>query len=154
MSKTKRKIEFPRETLLVEIERHCAACERKNRIALTKREARDFVGFKCQFCEEWNDDLLRERDAPEWWEELKVTGLVGLRSPDWNEEIDDFDVADFDEAEKLNKILRRELRAAKEELNENDLTDDLQSETERLRMQRLLEIVRRRKREENIFEQN
>ena len=73
---------FPREVLLVEIERRCvdAACGARSRLGLTKAEARAYTGFECEGCGLWNDDALSERDVPdEWWEELKVTGLEGVR---------------------------------------------------------------------------
>lgn len=73
---------IPREVLLVEIERRCALdsdCNARNRIGLTKEEARAYCGFTCERCERWNDDMLIERDVPEWWEELAITGLSALR---------------------------------------------------------------------------
>jgi len=75
------KIIFPREVLLVEVERRCgdAACGARSRLGLTKEEARAYTGFECARCERWNADALGERDIPEWWEELKVTSLEGLR---------------------------------------------------------------------------
>ena len=75
------KIVIPREVLLIEIERRCrdAACNARNRVGLTKEEARAYCGFECERCgREW-DDALSERDAPEWWEELTITGLHALR---------------------------------------------------------------------------
>lgn len=71
-----------REVLLVEIERRChldADCNARTRVGLTKAEAREYCGFTCERCERWNDDVLMERDVPEWWEELALTGLDGLR---------------------------------------------------------------------------
>jgi hypothetical protein len=78
-----RRIVTPRELLLVEVERWCGdhACHARTRLSLTKAEARDYTGFECSRCERWNDDALSERDIPEWWEELKVASLVGLRPP-------------------------------------------------------------------------
>jgi hypothetical protein len=75
------RIIIPREVLLVEIERHCATehCRARNRIGLTKEEARAYHGFECARCERWTADALGERDIPDWWEELKVTSLEGLR---------------------------------------------------------------------------
>lgn len=75
---------IPREVLLVEIERRCAVdadCNARARIGLTKEEARAYCGFTCERCERWNEDFLSERDVPEWWEELAVTGLLSLRAP-------------------------------------------------------------------------
>ncbi len=70
-----------RELLLVEIERRCAdpACNAPARVGLTKAEARAYTGFECERCERWNEDALAERDIPEWWEELKITSLDGVR---------------------------------------------------------------------------
>lgn len=75
------KIKFPREVLLVEVERRCgdAACGARVRLGLTKDEARAYTGFACERCERWTEDALSERDIPEWWEELRVTALEGLR---------------------------------------------------------------------------
>jgi len=73
---------FPREVLLVEVERRCrdAACGARALVGLTKAEARAYTGFECEACGLRNDDALAERDVPEeWWEELKVTGLEGVR---------------------------------------------------------------------------
>jgi hypothetical protein len=67
--------EFPRELLLVEVARRCRACGETARLGLTKAEARAYQGFECEHCEEWNDDGLSEPDIPDWWEELRVTGL-------------------------------------------------------------------------------
>ncbi len=77
----RRRIALRRELLLVEIERRCADphCDAKARVGLTKEEARAYTGFECERCERWNEDVLTERDVPEWWEELAVTGLSGLR---------------------------------------------------------------------------
>jgi hypothetical protein len=69
----------PRELLLTEIARRCRACDASARLGLTKAEARDYRGFECERCGEWSDDELTERDIPEWWEELRVTGLDALR---------------------------------------------------------------------------
>lgn len=72
---------FPREVLLVEVERWCGdpSCGARTRLALTKEEARAYTGFECARCERWNEDALAERDIPEWWEELKLTSLEGVR---------------------------------------------------------------------------
>ena len=76
-----RQIVFPRQVLLVEVERWCGdhACNARTRLALTKAEASGYTGYECERCERWNDDALTERDIPEWWEELKLTSLEGLR---------------------------------------------------------------------------
>ncbi|HKP71370.1 MAG TPA: hypothetical protein VJT82_00435 [Pyrinomonadaceae bacterium] len=79
MRKERQRIVFPREVLLVEIERHCAECNARARVGLTKEEARLYDGFECERCEHRNDDGLTERDIPDWWEELTVTGLDTLR---------------------------------------------------------------------------
>jgi hypothetical protein len=77
------RVTFPREVLLVEVERWCGdhACNARTRLSLTKDEARAYTGFECVRCERWNDDALAERDIPEWWEQLKVASLEGLRPP-------------------------------------------------------------------------
>lgn len=65
-----------RVVLLIEIERYCAqiGCSHRNRVALTKSEARDYNGFVCERCERRNPDVLQERDVPEWWKEIMVSG--------------------------------------------------------------------------------
>jgi hypothetical protein len=81
MKKTGSKIVIPREVLLVEIERRCRAieCNARTRVGLTKDEARLYCGFECERCGQFWDDLLTERDVPEWWEELTITGLHTVR---------------------------------------------------------------------------
>jgi hypothetical protein len=76
-----KRIVFQRELLLLEVERRCAeaACGARVRVALTKEEARAYTGFECERCGAWQDDALSERDIPEWWEELKITSLDGVR---------------------------------------------------------------------------
>lgn len=71
-SGVKGKITFPREVLLVEVERWCGdhACNARTRLSVTKAEARAYKGFECARCERWNEDSLTERDIPEWWGEL------------------------------------------------------------------------------------
>ncbi|HJR08799.1 MAG TPA: hypothetical protein VJ842_16180 [Pyrinomonadaceae bacterium] len=80
--KKRPRIVIPREVLLVEIERHCADadCNARTRVGLTKEEARLYDGFECERCERWNEDGLTERDIPDWWEELNITGLATLRA--------------------------------------------------------------------------
>ena len=81
-TKVRRRIAFPREVLLVEIERRChgAQCNARQRVGLTKEEARVYTGFECERCERWNEDALSEREIPDWWEELKITALDGVRA--------------------------------------------------------------------------
>jgi hypothetical protein len=76
-----KRIVFPRTVLLVEIERRCSdpACNARVRVGLTKDEARAYTGFVCERCDQWTEDLLDERDIPDWWEELKLTSLEALR---------------------------------------------------------------------------
>ncbi len=70
-----------RDVLLVEVGRRCAdaACGARVRLPLTKEEARSYTGFECEKCGAFNPDALAERDIPEWWEELKITSLDGVR---------------------------------------------------------------------------
>ena len=81
MNKRRTQIVIPRAVLLVEIERRCAdeRCNAKTRIGLTKEEARAYRGYTCVRCERRHEDVLTERDIPDWWEELTVTGLAALR---------------------------------------------------------------------------
>lgn len=81
MKQTRSRIVIPREVLLLEIERRCpdAACNARTSIGLTKDEARAYCGFECERCEQFWDDLLTERDVPEWWEELIITDLYTVR---------------------------------------------------------------------------
>lgn len=80
--KIRRRVVVPREVLLVEIERYCpdADCTALSRVGLTKAEARAYTGFTCGRCERQWDDSLGERDIPDWWEELKITSLEGVRA--------------------------------------------------------------------------
>lgn len=80
MSVMKRLV-FPREVLLVEVERRCGefACGARVRLSLTKAQARAYTGFECERCGRWYADALAERDIPEWWEELNVASLRGLK---------------------------------------------------------------------------
>ncbi len=77
----KSQIVIPRDVLLVEIERRCqnAQCNARTRVGLTKDEARVYCGFECERCGQFRDDLLTERDVPEWWEELTITDLYTVR---------------------------------------------------------------------------
>ncbi len=80
----RRRLIIPRDVLLIEIERRCRQpeCNAKTRIGLTKGEARAYTGFECEVCKGWNEDVLTERDVPEWWEELAVTDLYALQAHD------------------------------------------------------------------------
>lgn len=68
---TKRQVKFyfPRDPLLVEIERRCSFpdCAGRNQIGLTKSEAIEYRGFDCAHCERWSDDRLSEREMPDAW---------------------------------------------------------------------------------------
>ena len=68
-SKPNTRFEFPRESLLVEIERRCffPECEGRNQLGLTKTEAFEYRGFNCTHCEQWNDDRLSQTEIPESW---------------------------------------------------------------------------------------
>lgn len=81
MKDTRSKIVIPRDVLLVEIERRCpdAECNARTRVGLTKDEARVYNGFECERCGRFWNDLLTERDVPEWWEELTITDLYTVR---------------------------------------------------------------------------
>jgi hypothetical protein len=78
-----KRIVFPREVLLVEVERRCGEplCGARMRVSLTKAQARTYTGFECARCGRWYADALSERDIPEWWEELNVASLRGLNPP-------------------------------------------------------------------------
>jgi len=62
-------ITFPREVLLVEIDRRCSVpnCATRVLIGLTKEEARSYTGFECERCGHRTADRLSEKDIPEWW---------------------------------------------------------------------------------------
>jgi hypothetical protein len=63
------KFYFPREVLLVEIERRCqfADCGSRNLIGLTKLEAIEYRGFDCSKCQRWNDDTVMPDALPDSW---------------------------------------------------------------------------------------
>ena len=64
------RLHFPREVLLVEIERRCAFpdCASRNRLSLTKAEAIGYRGFRCGKCDRWNDDAVAREDLPSSWQ--------------------------------------------------------------------------------------
>ena len=72
------KLSFPREVLLIEIERHCVFpdCGARNLVGLTKQEAIEYRGFECFQCKSWNDDNLRSCDAPDWWDQIESARLA------------------------------------------------------------------------------
>src|SRR4051812_15590774 len=76
-----KRIVFPREVLLVEVERRCGenVCGARVKLSMTKADARAYTGFECGRCGRWFADALTERDIPEWWEELNVASLRGLK---------------------------------------------------------------------------
>lgn len=63
-------LKFPRQVLLVEIERYCAFpdCGARNGIGLTKSEVIGYRGFDCVKCERWNDDTVTADALPETWD--------------------------------------------------------------------------------------
>lgn len=71
---------FPREVLLVEVERWCRepTCGARARLSLTKKQARAYAGFECGRCGRWYWDTLSPRDIPEWWKEFHGTPPEGL----------------------------------------------------------------------------
>ena len=67
---------FPREHLLIEIDRRCAVddCTARNHIGLTNSEAIEYRGFDCTQCKQWNDDQLKQSEIPEaWLDQVKDT---------------------------------------------------------------------------------
>lgn len=68
-----RGITIERKVLLMEIERRCSVSECNARvfISLTKQEAFDYVGYECSECEQWNTDILKKTDVPDWWDEIQ-----------------------------------------------------------------------------------
>jgi len=72
----------PRQVLVVEVERRCQGCQARNFIGLTKDEASEFCGFRCERCEQWSEAFLLERDVPEWWKELQLESFDAQLSCD------------------------------------------------------------------------
>lgn len=62
-------LNFPREVLLIEIERYCLFrdCAARNHIGLTKAEAIEYRGFDCRKCQRWNDDTIGIDAVPDSW---------------------------------------------------------------------------------------
>ena len=69
MDKQSSRFHFPREVLLIEIERRCifVDCDGRNQIGLTKAGAIEYRGFDCAKCERWNDDAVEAVELPESW---------------------------------------------------------------------------------------
>ena len=69
-------IVFPRQVLLIEIDRRCsfAGCGARIFVSLTKQEALEYLGYECLRCGRWNDDALSENEVPEWWPEISLLG--------------------------------------------------------------------------------
>ena len=65
-------IKVHRVVLHIEVPRYCrfADCTAKSNIGLTKEEAINYHGFECDQCKRWNEDILYEGDAPDWWPEI------------------------------------------------------------------------------------
>jgi len=74
MTKPKSKFYFPRDVLVIEIDRRCGAdeCRARNQISLTKAEAIEYRGFNCSQCESWSDDRLHQSEIPESWRADRV----------------------------------------------------------------------------------
>jgi hypothetical protein len=74
MTKEKPQFYFPRDVLVIEIDRRCArdGCRQRNQISLTKAEAFEYRGFNCAECEGWNDDRLNQSDMPESWDRASI----------------------------------------------------------------------------------
>jgi hypothetical protein len=122
MSQRRTQIVCPREVLLIEIERRCAAdaCRAQNRIGLTKEEARAYRGYTCVRCERRYEDVLTERDIPDWWEELTLTGLEALRPRVLTDAGEVADDASAPVARLSTAWRERELPAARAEACEAD----------------------------------
>ena len=65
----RKRFNFPREVLLIEIERRCSFpdCGGRNLIGLTKSEAIEYRGFDCTKCQRWSDDTLTLETLPDGW---------------------------------------------------------------------------------------
>jgi len=73
-----RAITIKKSILLVTIDRRCLfpRCQTRISIGLTQDEARNYTGFECENCKQWNEDSLSERDVPEWWDELNPSSNI------------------------------------------------------------------------------
>ncbi len=71
-------IVFPRQVLLIEIDRRCsfADCRARVLVGLTRQEAFSYSGFECVRCGRWNNDCLSEKDVPDWWAELNDQSIL------------------------------------------------------------------------------
>lgn len=123
--RARRRIATPRELLLVEVERYCLdpLCGARNAVGLTKEEARSYEGFTCERCERRWDDALTERDVPEWWEDLKITSLEGLR-PARREAEGDEREADEGPVERMSEAWRERRASSKDGISDFDDGDD------------------------------
>ena len=112
----KSRIIIPRELLLVEIERRCpdAKCNARTRTGLTREEARNYRGFECERCGRSWDDALTERDVPEWWEELTITGLQTIRE---NQSVEPDDTSEV--VVRMSESFRRTGKRAATETGED-----------------------------------
>jgi len=74
MRKQRSEFHFPRDVLVIEIDRRCSAdeCHARNQISLTKAEAIEYRGFNCSECERWNDDRLTRSEMPDSWNEESI----------------------------------------------------------------------------------
>jgi len=74
VTKEKKEFYFPRDVLVLEINRRCTAdqCRAVNQISLTRTEAIEYRGFNCSACERWNDDRLSQSEMPASWQEGSV----------------------------------------------------------------------------------
>jgi hypothetical protein len=67
--KARTSFQFPREPLLIQIERRCtfAGCGARNQLGLTKAEVIEYRGFVCSLCNCWCDDWLLPQEIPSSW---------------------------------------------------------------------------------------
>lgn len=71
MTKEKKQFYFPRDVLVIEIDRRCIneECRARTQISLTRTEAIEYRGFNCSACERWNYDRLNQSEIPDSWHE-------------------------------------------------------------------------------------